>query len=77
MRNSAHMVMNPIIKVDGDGATGQWRLLMMYTTRPVDGKVEHHRIIGKYDEVYVSVDGTWLFERLTVTVEENGAYEAV
>jgi uncharacterized protein (TIGR02246 family) len=74
MRTSAHMVTNPIIEVDGDRATGQWRLLMMYTTRPVDGKVEHHRIIGKYDEVYVRLDGVWLFERLTVTVEEHGLY---
>jgi uncharacterized protein (TIGR02246 family) len=74
MRHSAHMVTNPIIEVDGDTATGQWRLLMMYTTRPVDGKVEHHRIIGKYDEVYVRKDGAWLLERLSVTVEENGMY---
>jgi uncharacterized protein (TIGR02246 family) len=74
MRNSAHMVMNPIIAVDGDVATGQWRLLMLYTTRPVDGKVEHYRIIGTYDEVYVRRDGAWLFERLSVHVEEHGAY---
>jgi uncharacterized protein (TIGR02246 family) len=74
MRHSAHMVTNPVITVDGDRATGRWRLLMLYTTRPVDGKVEHHRIIGSYDEAYVRVEGTWLFERLTVTVDENGPY---
>jgi hypothetical protein len=74
MRNSAHMVTNPIIEVDGDRATGQWRLLMLYTTKPVDATVEYYRIIGKYDEAYVRVDGAWLFERLTVTVEEHGLY---
>ncbi len=74
MRHSAHMVTNPVITVDGDRATGQWRLLMLYTTRPVDGRVEHYRIIGRYDEAYVRQDGTWLFERLSVTVDENGQY---
>jgi hypothetical protein len=74
MRHSAHMATNPIIAVAVDRASGQWRLLMMYTTRPVDGKVEHHRIIGTYDEAYARVDGTWLIERLTVAVEENGVY---
>jgi uncharacterized protein (TIGR02246 family) len=76
MRSSAHMVTNPIITVDGDRATGQWRLLMMYTTHPVDGRVEHHRIIGTYDEAYVRRDGQWLFERLSVTVVENSPYAA-
>ena len=30
MRNSAHNVMNPQIEVDGDQATGHWRLIMLY-----------------------------------------------
>jgi hypothetical protein len=74
MRRPAHMVMNPIIAVDGDRATGQWRLMMMYSSPPVAGKAQFYRIIGLYDDVYVRDGGGWLFERLSVTVEEHGPY---
>ncbi|MBI1179372.1 MAG: hypothetical protein GC201_02365 [Alphaproteobacteria bacterium] len=74
MRNSAHMFMNPIITVNGDEATGEWRFIMAYTGKVPGGTLQYHRIIGFYDEEYVRVDGRWMFRRLSVTVEENGPY---
>jgi uncharacterized protein (TIGR02246 family) len=74
MRNSAHMFMNPIITVNGDRATGEWRFVMAYTGKIPDGSLQYHRIIGFYEEEYVRIDGRWLFQTLRVTVEENGPY---
>ncbi len=74
IRNSAHMVFNPIITPTGDHATGHWRFTMQYTGKRADGGVQYHRIIGFYEEEYVRVRGHWLIEALHVTVEESGAY---
>lgn len=71
---SAHMVFNPIIEVEGDRARGFWQLLMMYTGRAAGGGIEHHRIIGFYEDVYVRLGGAWRFAELHVTVEESGPY---
>ena len=76
IRRSAHNVFNPIIEVSGDHATGQWRLVMLYTENLEDGGHRFQRIIGRYDERYRRVDGEWLFESLLCTVEENGPYAA-
>jgi hypothetical protein len=74
IRNSAHIVTNPIITVTGDVASGRWRLIMLYTGKTQQGGLQYHRIIGSYDEDYVRVNGQWAFAALRVTVEENGPY---
>ena len=71
MARSAHQVFNPVIDVDGDKATGQWRFLMMYTTKDEQSFV---RIIGTYDEQYVRTADGWKFQSLSVTIEERGTY---
>ena len=76
MRNSAHMVMNPHISIDGDTATGRWRFLMMWTGLLPDGGVQYVRIIGTYEDRFVREDGRWLFKSLRANIEENNAYPA-
>lgn len=71
---SAHQIFNPVIEVAGDTATGQWRFLMMYTATDEQSFV---RIIGTYDDTYVRVGDRWMFQSLSVTVEEQGEYEAI
>ena len=59
-----HMVMNPIIQVSGDQATGQWYLFQTCTF------AEGNRAVwgsGRYDEEYVRVDGEWKFQNLKLT----------
>ncbi len=68
------MVMNPVIRVDGDHATGSWRLLMMFTGNARDGSIQYHRIIGKYEDEFVRHEGKWHFQKRHVTVVESGAY---
>lgn len=63
---AAHLVMNPIIDVDGDVATGKWRLIMPCTVMNDAGVAEARWLLSAYDESYVQVDGHWLFQSLSV-----------
>ena len=63
---AAHLVMNPIIEVDGDRASGQWRLIMPCTVRDAAGIAEARWLLSAYDETYVRVNERWLFNSLTV-----------
>ena len=74
IRNSAHHAINPIIEVDGDRATGHWRLIMLYTANEPGGVTQWLRIIGFYRERYVRVGGEWLFQSLACEVEEHAPY---
>ena len=74
IRNSAHNVFNPIIEVDGDTATGHWRLLMLYTGIREDGSLHYSRIIGWYNERYARIDRRWQFTSLYCQVEESAPY---
>jgi hypothetical protein len=61
---AAHLALNPIIEVDGDTATGKWRLIMPATV--INSGVKEARwLLGAYDDRYVSVDGAWMFKRLS------------
>lgn len=75
IRNSAHNVFNPIIDVDGDKATGHWRLLMLYTGIYPDGTLHYSRIIGWYREHYARIEGRWQFTSLYCEVEESAPYQ--
>lgn len=59
-----HMVMNPIIEVDGDGAKGTWYLFQACTYAEGDQAVWGS---ARYDEEYVRIDGAWLFKNLKLT----------
>jgi len=74
IRNSAHNAINPIIEVDGDTATGHWRLIMLYTGNVPAGDVQYFRIIGWYREEYVRLFGRWRFQSLYCEVEESAPY---
>ena len=74
IRNSAHHAINPIIDVDGDRATGCWRLIMLYTENLGAGQVRYQRIIGWYRESYVRTAEGWKFQALFCQVEESAPY---
>jgi hypothetical protein len=60
---AVHMVMNPVIEVDGDTAKGTWYFLGALTV--ADGNQALWTSLW-YDEEYVRVDGEWKFKRLKV-----------
>ena len=58
---AVHMVMNPLIEVDGDTASGTWYLFQAAT------QAEGNRAIwgsARYDEEYVRTGGVWKFKHL-------------
>ena len=59
-----HMVMNSIIEVDGDRATGVW-----YLFQPCTYAEGNQAVWGsaRYDEEYVRVNGKWMFQHLTLS----------
>ena len=59
-----HMVMNPIIEVDGDSARGTWYLFQACTYAEGEQAVWGS---ARYDEEYVRVNGAWLFKHLKLT----------
>ncbi len=60
-----HQVMNPIIEVDGDTATGQWLLFQPCTDAGVGGAVW---LAATYRDRYRRVDGRWLIEHTGIDV---------
>ena len=60
-----HMLLNPIIDVDGDTATGSWYLLQASTVGQTNEAVWG---CARYDDEYVRVDGKWMFKNVTVTM---------
>ena len=67
---AAHLAMNDIIEVDGDKATGQWRMLMPCTMMEGGRKVSRW-ILGDYVEQYVRRDGQWRFAKIDFVVNFN------
>ncbi|WP_313483011.1 nuclear transport factor 2 family protein [Pseudomonas sp.] len=63
---AAHLVLNAIITVNGDEATGQWRMLMPCNVLR-DGQSVGVLQCSEYQERYQCVDGAWLIKCLIVT----------
>ena len=61
---AVHMVMNPVIKIDGDRAEGIWYLYQAATQRIQDRPLWGS---ARYDEEYVRVGEEWKFANLRLT----------
>ncbi|MEO1511535.1 MAG: nuclear transport factor 2 family protein [Planctomycetota bacterium] len=67
---AAHLALNGVIDVQGDAATGRWRLLMPCTIQE-DGAPVSRWMLGDYQERYVRIDGAWLIQSLDVFMNFN------
>ncbi len=67
---AAHLALNGIIEVDGDTATGTWRMLMPCTMEE-DGRKVGRWILGDYDETYARRNGVWRFSRIDFFINFN------
>jgi hypothetical protein len=68
---AAHTVLNPMIDVQGDRATGKWYVLMPATLKGTQAAW----LLGKYDEEYVRVKGTWKYRGLKANILFFSPYE--
>jgi hypothetical protein len=68
---AAHMVLNPIIEVEGDRATGQWYIIMPATLK----ETQAAWLLGKYDEEYVKIAGRWMYKSLKANILFFSPYE--
>jgi SnoaL-like domain len=62
---AAHQVMNPIIDVQGDKATGNWKLFQP-CTQVTAGGPRAVWLAAIYNDDYVKVGGKWMFRHLKV-----------
>jgi ketosteroid isomerase-like protein len=74
-----HQVMNPIIEVDGDRATGHWLLFQPCTNAGPDGE-QAMWLAATYADEYArtgdaDVDGGWLIARTLIDVAFFTAYD--
>ena len=69
-----HMVVNPIIQVDGDTATGSWYLWQPMVYALPEG--EHaYWMSARYDDRYRRTPQGWQFERVAITLKVLAPYE--
>jgi len=66
-----HYVMNPIIEVDGDTATGQWLLWQPLVMHEGNQAMV---LTALYDEEYVRQNGKWLIKHLKLKIKSYAPY---
>jgi hypothetical protein len=69
-----HHVMNSIIEVDGDRATGRWYLLQPLIRTRRDGEAAMW-LAGRYEDEYVRIGREWKFKRLKFITHFLASYE--
>ena len=67
-----HQVMNPIIEVDGDSASGHWLLFQPCTDATSDQAVW---LAATYSDTYQRVEGRWLMSHLGIDVAFFSPYQ--
>jgi ketosteroid isomerase-like protein len=60
-----HMVLNPLIEVNGDTAKGSWYLFQASTLGETNEAVWGS---GRYDDEYVKVSGYWMFKNVNLNL---------
>ncbi|MCB1745534.1 MAG: nuclear transport factor 2 family protein [Gammaproteobacteria bacterium] len=62
---SQHNMMNPVITVDGNRATGIWYIMGPWDNAETGEKIW---MTLRYDDDYVKVDGEWKYQHLRVVL---------
>ena len=69
---SHHMVMNPIIEVDGNRAQGTWSFFGLFTVRETN---EARWLAVRYEEDYIKVNGVWKYQHLRAHGRMSASYD--
>ena len=74
MRLNQHLVFSPVIELNGDKATGKWKLLQL-TTTIFNDEDRAFWSCSYYNERYTRVHDEWKFERVEARVHFSSPYE--
>lgn len=66
-----HYIVNPIIEVTGDKATGQWYL---WQPMVMNENNQAMWLVATYDDIYLRQDKQWLFQHVKITVRSRTPY---
>jgi hypothetical protein len=69
-----HLVFNPIIDIEGQAATGDWRLMQLCSTKHADGD-KAFWAVGYYREKYTKIADRWFFAHVMARVHFCCPYE--
>jgi hypothetical protein len=69
---SQHMVMNPIIEIEGNRAKGTWYFLGPFTFRKNN---EAKWVAVRYEDDYVKVNGEWKYQHLRANIRMSADYD--
>ncbi|MGE0826428.1 MAG: nuclear transport factor 2 family protein [Candidatus Binatia bacterium] len=69
---SQHMVMNPIIEIDGTTAKARWYFLGPFTFRQNN---EAKWVAVQYLDDYVKINGEWKYKHLRANIRMSAPYE--
>ena len=69
---SQHQVLNPVIKIDGDRATGIWYFFGPFTFYKNN---QAKWLAARYQDDYVKVDGEWKIQHLRARGRMSADYE--
>ncbi|MCG8369444.1 MAG: nuclear transport factor 2 family protein [Proteobacteria bacterium] len=75
LRLNQHFAFSPVIEIDGDDATGHWRLLQISTVVTDDGDEKAFWSCGWYEENYVRESGIWKIRHVVARVHFSCPYE--
>lgn len=71
-----HLVVNELIEVEGDSATGEFQIIQPCTFASAEREGGQAAwLIGKYTEEYTRNDGVWKYQRLQADIEFITPYE--
>jgi len=70
-----HFAFSPIIELDGDQATGHWRLFQLTTVAGDYGVDKAFWSCGWYDEKYLRINGRWKIREVVARVHFACPYE--
>jgi len=62
---SQHNMMNPVIEINGNTATGIWYIMGPWTLR--EGEKENWMAL-RYDDDYIKINGEWKYQHLRVVL---------
>ena len=72
-----HRVMNEVISINGDTATGEWYVdcnAVLRTGHPLGKSAGSTLIVGRYEEQYAREGGVWRWKRITAFLDVHNSF---